>query len=65
MNDVEMLKALVRFEVDPAMFTDDAADDNTFEAEKYKGTYKPTYQDLTVACENMIKTGIDISNDKY
>ena len=60
MNDVEMLKALVRFEVDPALFSDDATDDDIFEPEKYKGTYKPTYQDLTVACENMIKAGIDI-----
>ena len=59
MYDSEMLKKLVRFEVDPIFFTEGHQEEEIFDLEKYVGSYKPTYQDLVVACENMIKAGVD------
>lgn len=80
-NDIEMLRKIIRFEVDPELFRglgfdeddkEEVADETfdfddaggmveaifgTFEPE---GIYKPTCEDLVVACENIIKADIDL-----
>lgn len=60
MNDIDRLKQFIRFEMDPDYFKVDLDDDTETEEEKFTATYKPTYKDLVVACENMIKAGISI-----
>lgn len=54
MSELERLKQFIRFEIDPAYFTDDDIECE----EEFNVTYKPTYQDLVAACSNMIKAGI-------
>ena len=55
----EKLKELVRFEIEPSIFSTEK--DSYFEENEIAGSYKPTYQDLVVACENMIKDDVDFT----
>ena len=60
MFDAKDLKAIIRFEVNPTVFETDNEDEELFNADNYNGTYRPTYQDLKVACENMLKAGVSL-----
>ena len=60
MYDSKDLRAIVRFEVNPNVFETDNEDEELFNADNYNGTYRPTYQDLKVACENMLKAGVSL-----
>ncbi|WP_029318851.1 sel1 repeat family protein [Butyrivibrio sp. AE3004] len=57
MYDANDLKAIVRFEVNPALFETDTENEEFYNVDNYRGTYRPSYQDLRVACENMLKAG--------
>ena len=54
--DNEMIKKIVRFEVDPELF-----DPNKDELDNFiiTGSYRPTYEDMIVACNNMIQKEVD------
>lgn len=56
--DAEGIKKLVRFELDPEIFTEES-DLDLYEDIVFTGTYKPTYQDLVTACKNMIESNIN------
>ena len=60
MFDAKDLKAIIRFEVNPTVFETDNEDEELFNADNYNGTYRPTYQDLKVVCENMLKAGVSL-----
>lgn len=57
MNHNELLKKIVRFEMDVKNYVNE---DYEYDQELYDGTYQPTYQDLVVACQNMMKEKIDL-----
>ena len=54
--DTEMIKKIIRFEADPDLFRPD-----NVELDNYiiTGSYNPTYEDLIVACNNMIQKEVD------
>lgn len=60
MFDAKDLEAIVRFEVNPNVFETENEEEELFNADNYIGTYRPTYQDLKVACENMLKAGVSL-----
>ena len=60
MSDSEKLRQIIRFEMDPAPFREDTEENPFFDVEKYKGSYKPSYKDLVVACKNMLKINVDL-----
>lgn len=60
MSDSEKLRQIIRFEMDPAPFRKDTEENPFFDVEKYKGSYKPSYKDLVVACKNMLKINVDL-----
>ena len=61
MSDSEKLRQIIRFEVDPALFGEDTEENPFFDVDKYKGSYKPSYKDLVVACKNMLRIGVDLN----
>ena len=61
MSDSEKLRQIIRFEVDPAPFGEDTDENPFFDVDKYKGSYKPSYKDLVVACKNMLKISVDLN----
>ena len=56
--DAEGIKKLVRFELDPEIFTEESNLD-LYEDIAFTGTYRLTYQDLVAACRNMIRCNIN------
>lgn len=54
--DDEMIKKIVRFEVDPGLFHPDNEDLANY---LITGSYIPTYEDLVAACINMIQKEVD------
>ncbi len=60
MSDSEKLKQIIRFEMDPAPFREDTEEDPFFDTDKYRGSYKPSYKDLVVACKNMMEINVDL-----
>ena len=53
--DDNILREVIRFEVDPKMFEYDECDDELVERFSTLGSYKPTYHDIVTACRNMIQ----------
>ena len=49
MSDVERLKDIIRFEIEPGYFDRDYSEDS------FEGVYKVAYQDLIEACKNMLR----------
>ncbi len=61
MNDVERLKEIIRFEIEPGYFNRDYSEDS------FEGVYKVAYQDLIEACKNMLRlaVGFETYDDWY
>lgn len=59
MFDSDILKKLVRFEVDPSLYSPYNEDAELRKFDNFRSTYRPTYQDLVVACRNMLDARID------
>ncbi|MBQ6018062.1 MAG: sel1 repeat family protein [Clostridiales bacterium] len=61
MSDVERLKDIIRFEIEPGYFDRDYSEDS------FEGVYKVAYQDLIEACKNMLrlKVGFETYDDWY
>ncbi len=55
-KDVEVLKALIRFDIDKKRFDGSEKDEAVLNLEEI---YRPTYKDIVMACENMIEKNVD------
>ena len=53
------LRELIRFEMDPSIFSKANMDSDYFDNIEVTGTYKPDYMDIIAACENIKKSGVD------
>ncbi|MBR4513793.1 MAG: sel1 repeat family protein [Lachnospiraceae bacterium] len=61
MSEEEQLKKILRFDGVEHLFKAEGNQwDYSYPDDEYSVTYKPTYQDLVAACENMLKADVDI-----
>lgn len=59
MNDAERLKKLIRFEVEPEFFDVELEEGAEEELMTFSENYAPDYHDLTAACENILRSGVE------